>query len=161
MNKKFLIIPILLTITITGCYSARGPAYESRAKGTLRSIGASQLAYQGTNDDHSFGTFQELQRSLYIAGGYGLNTMIEGYTLEWNAYASEPIQDVDDGGIEFADRIDVESTEHEPYDRFTIIARPRDKKYHTYGITEDQVVRVYNPDNENDPDDVATWDPIV
>ncbi len=162
MNKIFLIIPILLTLTIAGCYMGRGPVWESRAKGTLRAFGSSQLAYQGTNDDHSFGTCEDLQRSLNIAPGYGRNTMIENYMTEWTAYASEPvIEEEDDGEIEFADRMDVEPDEHEPYDRFTIIARPRDEKYHTYGITEDQVVRVFNPDNGNDPDDVKTWDPIL
>jgi hypothetical protein len=89
-----------------------------------------------------------------------LNNFITTYTVEWTAYASDPIEE-EEGEIEFADRIEVEPVEHEPYDRFTVIARPRESGLHTYGITEDQVVRVFNPDNENDPDDVSTWEPIL
>ena len=40
--------------------SSRRSAWMSRAKGTLRSTGSSQLAYQGTNNEKIYGSFQAL-----------------------------------------------------------------------------------------------------
>jgi len=127
-----------------------GPAYQSRAKGTLRSIGSSQLAYQGTNETKSFGSFSALQEDLYIAEGYDLENMIEGYTMTWEV--SGVLSTVEDDipiGI---------------MNRFTIVAYP-DKRgpawLLTFGVTEDQVVRVYNPNSGNDPDNIYSWDPIL
>jgi hypothetical protein len=58
-------------------------ALESRAKGTLMSIGSSELAYQSTHDDKLFGTFEQLQNDQYIAEGYTPDNMLEGYTFLW------------------------------------------------------------------------------
>jgi hypothetical protein len=50
------------------------------------------------------------------------------------------------------------------FHEFTIIAYPTDTRpgfLHTMGIAEDQVVRVYNPENGNDFRRVETWDPYM
>jgi len=128
----------------TGCFllDARRSAYMSRAKGTLRSIGSSQLAYQSTNKDHLYGTFQALQDSMYIAEGYTLDNIVEEYNLTW-------------------------WVRHHQYSEgyrstFTIIAWPRERyNLMTFAVTEDQVVRVYNPESGNRLHEVQTWDPIL
>ncbi len=127
-----------------GCIRT-GCGGTSRAKGTLRSIGSSQLAYQGTNNEHNYGSFQALRKTLYIAQGYTLGNMIENYSMTWKAYnlstvAGEP-------GIH----------------QFTVIAYPRNTSssdLQTFCVTEDQVVRVYNPPN-NDLAAIYHWDPIL
>ncbi|MCP4712043.1 MAG: prepilin-type N-terminal cleavage/methylation domain-containing protein [Planctomycetes bacterium] len=155
------IIAIIAAIAIPSLLNARRAAWQSRAKGTLRSIGSSQLAYQGTNNKKFYGSFGALKDDLYIADGYSLGNMIENYSMSWTA--SNPYQGsgtgLDNGGI--------------GNNAFTIVAYPRDDRpgyLNTFGVTEDQVVRVYNPEEEtatrNLFDDmlnprVNTWDPIL
>jgi hypothetical protein len=160
-----LFTAILAILVMTGCTTNRRDAYASMAKGTLRSIGSSELAFQRSNKEKSYGTFEELQREQHIAMGYSPGNMIEGYTMEWTAYASNPTDEGEDGETEFADssRTETGLIPHEVYDMFTIIAYPKTSSMglQTFGITEDQVVRVYNPGNSNDLSDVKTWDPIL
>ncbi len=136
----------------------------SRAKGTLRSIGSSQLAYQSSNADKSYGTFEDLQSAEYVAQGYTLENMIEAYTISWTAYSSSPAEEAgsEEGKPVFEDTMGSTKT-HGPYDRFTIIAYPVASfgALCTFAVTEDQVVRVYNPDNRNKEADIKTWDPIL
>ena len=119
----------------------RRPAWESRAKSTLRSTGSSQLGYQNTNDLNNYGSFQALVDTMYIAEGYTQGNMIEGYSMSWEIGSSSV-------------RID----------SFTIIAFPRDTRkgyLNTFAITEDQIVRVYEPGPEHDFNSIKTWDPIL
>ena len=152
------IIAIIAAIAIPALLNARRAAWQSRAKGTLRSIGSSQLAYQGTNNDKFYGTFTALKDDLYIADGYSLGNMIENYSMAWTA-----TQAITSGGLGAG--IGQNS--------FTIVAYPRDARegyLNTFGVTEDQVVRVFNPSNDDgvhnqftdmfDPR-VQTWDPIL
>jgi hypothetical protein len=125
---------------VPGILGARRGAPQSRAKGTLHSIGSTELAYQGENKARVYGSFQAMKDTLYIAEGYTLGNLIENYSLSWH---------VSDSGIR--------ST-------FTVIAWPRDTRpgfLNTFAITEDQTVRVYTPENGNRLEDVKTWDPIM
>lgn len=155
------IIAIIAAIAIPSLLNARRAAWMSRAKGSLRAFGSSQLAYQGTNNYKFYGSFGSLKDNLYIAEGYSLGNMIENYSVTWtisNPYSGTQ-GDVGKGGI--------------GNNQFTIVAYPRDSRQGfllTFGVTEDQVVRVYNPEisgsgrNEfvdmEDPH-VKTWDPIL
>ena len=78
------IIAIIAAIAIPQLLNARRAAWESRAKSTLRSTGSSQLAYQGTNNEKVYGSFEALVSSLYIADGYSLGNMIENYSMSWS-----------------------------------------------------------------------------
>ena len=153
------IIAIIAAIAIPALLNARRAAWQSRAKGTLRSIGSSQLAYQGTNNKKFYGSFGALKDDLYIAEGYSLGNMIENYSMTWSASQSAQGTDGRGGGI--------------GANTFTIVAYPRDTRpgyLLTFGVSDDQTVRVYNPDNnvggrnayvsEADPR-VGTWDPIL
>ena len=149
------IIAIIAAIAIPSLLNARRAAWQSRAKGTLRSIGSSQLAYQGTNNEKFYGTFDALKDDLYIAEGYSLGNMIENYSMAWTA--SNPSTGTGGLGAGIGNN------------NFTVVAYPRDTRpgyLNTFGVTEDQVVRVYNPSNGNlftdmyDPN-VSTWDPIL
>jgi prepilin-type N-terminal cleavage/methylation domain-containing protein len=147
------IIAIIAAIAIPQLLNARRAAWQSRAKATLRSIGSSQLAYQNTNNDKLYGSFKALKGDMYIAEGYSLGNMIENYSMSWDI--SNPYQgtggSIAQGGI--------------GNNKFTIIAYPRDTRkgfLNTFAVTEDQTVRVYNPDNpSNQFGSITTWDPIL
>jgi len=144
------IIAIIAAIAIPQLLNARRAAWESRAKSTLRSSGSSQLAYQGTNNEKFYGTFQALKDDLYIAEGYTLGNMIENYSLTWEITRVEDVYGALGAGI--------------GNNKFTIIAYPRDTRpgfLNTFGITEDQTVRVYRPDHGNVFESITTWDPIL
>ncbi len=57
--------------------------FEARAKGTLRSIASSELAYRSIRGGEQFGSFQDLSDDLFIAEGYTPETMVEEYRLIW------------------------------------------------------------------------------
>jgi hypothetical protein len=125
-------------------------SWASRSKGTLRSIGSSQLAYQGTNEQRNFGSFKALKDNMYIAEGYNLGNMIENYSMTWEVH-NLPADDSED-------------SQQGAVHSFTVIAWPlrgAPPNLHTFGITEDQVVREYIPKNGNQIDHVQSWDPIL
>lgn len=144
------IIAIIAAIAIPALLNARRAAWQSRAKGTLRSIGSSQLAYQGTNNQKFYGSFGALKTDLYIAEGYTLGNMIENYSMSWEI--SNPSTGTGNLGAGIGNN------------KFTIIAFPRDTRpgfLNTFAVTEDQVVRVFNPSAGNVWTSVTTWDPIL
>jgi hypothetical protein len=153
----FLLISIRLISP--DIWAERTAAWMSRAKGTLRSTVSSQLAYQAANIDKNYGSFQDLRDTLYIPEGYQLGNMIEKYSMTWSTYNSPHISNG--------------SSHLSGVHTFTIVAYPRDTHpwyLMTFGITEDQIVRMYNPENSaeglnefNGLDDprVQTWDPIL
>ena len=80
--------------------------------------------------------------------------MIENYSMSWDA--SNPYKGSEEGmgaGI--------------GSNKFTVIAFPRDTRpgfLNTFAVTDDQVVRVYNPGSTASPnlwDSVTSWDPIL
>ena len=154
------IIAIIAAIAIPALLNARRAAWMARCKGTLRSIGSSQLAYQGTNNNKHYGTFKALKDDLYIADGYSLGNMIENYSMAWTS--TNPYGGPNSSGLDGIGN-----------NTFTVVAYPRDARQgylSTFGVTEDQVVRVYNPENDiNDRNQftdmfdprVNTWDPIL
>ncbi len=142
---------MLFSLIITGCPSTGHPAaWDARAKGTLRSTGSSLLAYQGQNDNNHYGSFQALQDTLFIADGYTLGNMIENYSMTWSV-----------------SNVSTVVSEEFPYgvvSTFKIIAYPRETNQRclmTFAVTEDQVVRAFNPDNENEFLNLKFWDPIL
>ena len=150
-----IFIVFLILIIISSLLGARRASPYSLMKGTLRSIGSSQLDYRRFNENNEYGTFDDLQAENYIAEGYNLGNMNEYYTMTWTVSHRSTIGggDINVGEI----------------NSFTVVAYPLDARLgglYTFGINEDQVVRVYNPNNGNqynDPDDpmVSTWDPIL
>jgi len=145
-----LIVVIVIAIAIPSRYGTRRTAWASRAKGTLRSIGSSQLAYQGTNNEKSYGSFSALKGDLYIAEDYNLGNMIENFSMTWEV--SGTLSTVE-GDVPLG-----------IMDKFIIVAYPRDLRpgyLSTFAVTEDQVVRVYNPSNDNEFYNVYSWDPIL
>ena len=137
-------------VQYTDAFLGGGPPWQSRAKGTLRSIGSTQLAYQSTNDQKVYGSFQAMKDSQYIAEGYTLGDMIENYSMTWCVGTALTVvsEEFPNGMI---------ST-------FTVIAYPRDTRpgfLNTFCITDDQVVRVYNPQNGNEFSSARSWDPIL
>jgi prepilin-type N-terminal cleavage/methylation domain-containing protein len=153
------IIAIIAAIAIPALLNARRAAWMSRAKGTLRSTGSTELAYQSTNNDKKYGSFDAMKDTLYVADGYSLGNMIENYSMAWTV--TNPSTGTGGLGAGVGNN------------QFTIVAYPRDTRagyLMTFGVTEDQVVRVYNPENNapgknefvsmTDPH-VKTWDPIL
>jgi prepilin-type N-terminal cleavage/methylation domain-containing protein len=148
------IIAIIAAIAIPQLLNARRAAWMSRAKGTLRSIGSAELAYQSGNNKKAYGSFDALQASQDIAQGYSLSNMIENYSMSWTV--SSPYTgtggNISNGGI--------------ASNKFTVIAWPRDTRrgfLNTFAVTEEQVVRIFNddPNSGNVLGSVNTWDPIL
>jgi len=137
-------------LTANNPMCSRRAAWSSRAKGTLRSIGSSQLAYQGANTEKLYGTFDALKKDMYVAEGYTLSNMIENYSMTWQvSNISTAVSEEFPSGV---------------VSSFTVISWPRDTRrgfLNTFAITEDQVVRAYNPSNKNRLGHVVTWDPIL
>ncbi|MCX6644978.1 MAG: hypothetical protein NTY09_01255 [bacterium] len=55
-----------------------------RARGTLRSLGSTELAYRGihsTPEGSPYGSFDDLKADLFIAEGYGYSNMVENYQI--------------------------------------------------------------------------------
>ena len=148
-----IITCILLFVIIANSYVPEGgrlAAWESRAKGTLRSIGSYQLEYQEHNDGKLYGSFEALKKDMLIAEGYTEGNMIENYSIYWEV-----------------NNISTAQSEQFPQglmSTFTVIAFPRDEVrdyLKTFAITDDQKVRVFDPKWGNRYENVRTWDPIL
>jgi len=145
----FVAIIILLVIVwvFAGGPATTGVQRERLEKGAseaLGSLGTSQMAYARSNDLGNYGRFRDLIDSGYLDQGSNLNNVIEDYHITCDTLNS--------------------STVMGEFHEFTIIAYPTDTRpgfLHTMGIAEDQVVRVYNPENGNDFRRVETWDPYM
>jgi hypothetical protein len=143
----FLIVLFINGHTISfALFGIGNGGWQSRAKGTLRSIGSAELAYLSNHKFRVYGSLAALQKEEDIAKGYTLGNMIENYSLTWEVTnISTPTEDLPGGVV---------ST-------FKIIAWPlAPKGDYTFAITEDQVVRVYDP-KRNNLNDVKSWDPIL
>jgi hypothetical protein len=140
-----VMLVLLFMVSVPQLLCSRRAAWASRAKGTLRSIGSSELAYKSGNRAKRYGSFQALQKSDDIAEGYTLGNMIENYSMTWEA--------------------ETVSTVEGEKSTFTVIAWPEERRNRTlltFAVTEDTLVRVYNPKNpDNHPGEVKSWDPIL
>jgi hypothetical protein len=117
------------------------------------------MAFREQNDFGFYGTFNELKDSQYIVEECNLDNIIAFYSLTWEVNNESTVSPE---GV-----VSVESAS------FTIVAYPNGNVPYlpTFGVTEDNIVRVYNPDNyvageKNefiDKDDpwVRSWDPIL
>ena len=150
------IIAIIAAIAIPQLLNAKRSAWESRAKSTLRAYGETELAYQNTNNDKHWGSWEALINTDYLAGGYTKGNIIENYSL-WESVVNVPQGTTLSGGG-LSDNT------------FTIVAFPRSTApgyLATFLIREDETLRVYR---DNTPganawgadDDYGglTWEPI-
>jgi len=141
-------IALIAGIAIPQLLNAKRSAWETRAKSTLKLIGTSQLAYQSTNSSENFGSFNALLSNEYIAKGYRPSNIIDNYSLYWEVNTLSIISPED-------------AIQH--LNTFTVVAFPidtRNKQLATYAVREDQVVRVFNPEQGDKFDLIYTWDPI-
>ena len=149
------IIAIIAAIAIPSLLNARRAAWMSRAKGTLRSLGSSELAYQSTNNQKQWGSYEALVDTMYIQDGYSLGNMIENYSISWEISEQADLTGSLGAGVGVANNA------------FTIIAYPRDSRanfLNTFAVTQDMTVRVFVPDSAiapNNWDSVTSWDPIL
>jgi len=147
-----IVLALISAITVPKILNARRDIREKETISQLQSIGSSQTAYRSTNNNKLYGTFSTLKKQGYVPGEATPGDMIEQYSLSWFVSDMPATTDsTDAGGRSYPGR-------------FTVIAFPLDGGFDnlsTFGISEDMVVRVYNPDNNNDVDDVRTWDPIL
>ncbi len=122
--------------------------WENLAVITLSATGYAQEDYFDENPDEGYATFQELKDTLSLRQDYTIGNMIENYFISWET-----------------NNVSTVLTEHsvDKTHTYTIIAYPRDTRpgyLSTFAITEDRTVRIYNPDNDNDPDITGLWDPV-
>jgi hypothetical protein len=145
------VVPLLLLVLIfiAPCLNARRIEWMRRAKATLSELGEAMSAYRDSNNDHTYASFQALKDSGFIESHKSLDNITPKYFLTWDF-----------------SNVSTSPTEEFPTSTvgtFQIIAYPRDTRpgfLKTFAITEDQIVREYNP-NDNDLTDVKTWDPIL
>ncbi len=163
---SYVILAGLMTINRTDPgFSSRRPAWESRAKSTICSVGSSQLGYQNTNNDKLYGSFNALQRDLYIAEGYTLDNMIGSYSMTWEVHniSTVPTERTLIGAMNTFTIIAWPQSRNRAFteDRAARVYSSKVRALSTFAITEDQTVRVYNPENDNELENVKTWDPIL
>ena len=133
------IIAIIAAIAIPQLLNAKRSAWESRCKTTLRAYGETQLAYQNTNNDHHWGSWDALKLTEYLASGYNRSNIVENYSV-WTKVVnpSDMTSTSGLGGTGVGDNT------------FTVIAFPRTTSppgyLSTFIIREDQVLRVYRPE---------------
>ena len=135
------IIAIIAAIAIPQLLNAKRSAWESRAKTTLRAYGETQLAYQNTNNDHHWGSWQALKDTEYLAKGFNRANIIENYSVWTNTYNPSDMTSTSGlGGTGVGDNT------------FTVVAFPRTTKpagyLATFIIREDEVLRVYRPNTD-------------
>jgi hypothetical protein len=162
INPFWVLTPIIVFIILVSVIFGfiYTPASDKRrleinVRNKLRELGSSQLAYQGTNNMKYYGSFQALQDTGYIESGFGLDNYVESYELTWHMTKCMP--PFGSMGMGLCDGT------------FTIVAYPSitpPPALRTFGISEDQVLRVFNPDNGNpfisrDDPHVQSWDPIL
>jgi hypothetical protein len=123
---------------------------ESKAKETLRSIGSAELAYQGTNNKKAYGSFEALKRDQYFQSDSSLPAMSPGYSIllriiypgrreGWKRRSKNGIGPI--------------------YNYFNATAYPyRPRLLHTFAITEEQELLVFDPLKGNDPANVYSWE---
>ena len=151
-------LSVIMAFSSLGCLpqmmNAKRSSWESRAKATLRAYGETQLAYQNTNNDRHWGSWDALIKTEYIAQGYSKGNIIENYSL-WTS--------VDNSGPPYYGG--------RYYYTFTVVAFPRRTGppgyLATFAIREDQCLRVYRPTTpganawgECGDFGVRTWEPI-
>ena len=128
------IIAIIAAIAIPQLLNAKRSAWESRAKTTLRAYGETELAYQNTNNDRHWGSWDALVSTAYLADGYTKGNIIENYSL-WESVVNPS----DSGGSIGTSGIGDNT--------FTIVAFPRTTSppgyLATFLIREDETLRVY------------------
>jgi len=143
-----IIVAAVVAYGIASPIATRQPV-ERRAAAILRVIGCAQLAFQGASNDRFYGSFEDLKLTRYISQDETAGSMIEGYTLAWSIRNHvEPFSDFGTDGLA---------------NSFTIVAYPRSDRFHllrTFAITDDQVLRVYNPVGGNVLTSVTSWDPV-
>ena len=153
------IYAVLIAVCIfVGAVQLRGVAahldIEGRARAKLREIGSAQLAYQGRNNMKFYGSFNALRDGGHFSHDETMDTLIRNYSLAWTVTNPSTGRGCLGCGI--------------GNNTFTVVAypNPRLRDLRTFGISEDQVLRIYNPSNpsnkymgEKDPH-VQSWDQV-
>jgi hypothetical protein len=154
INIPLIIVLVLILIYIALTIPLQLPMSPSKRVMTncmqqLRDIGSAQLAYQGTNNDKYYGTFDALQLDGYIDPNATKKSLIEHYSMSWRV-------------INWEYNITYSGLASMANNTFTVIAYPdRPGKLKIFLITEDQVVRKFTPENGNVEEWIYGWDPIL
>jgi len=146
----FIILLLLAEVLIA---IDRGPEIiaTERACRQLRMIGSAQLAYQSGTNVKVYGSLEALRACGDLPEDATHTTLIQYYSLSWDHAVPDIRPDFHfDGGV--------------LGNHFTVIAFPDNRdslNLYTFAITEDQVIRRYDPSNGNQLDEVQTWDPVI
>ncbi len=139
------IVSILAALLIPQLLIQRGKVIEAQAQRRLRTIGSVMADYTLSHQHGGeYADFQDLKDANLISRDVTLSSIIVDYSLVF--MTRETAGEHGAGG-------------------FTIIAYPRPERSYgrlaTFAITEDNVVRVYNPGPGVSPRDPHTWQPIL
>lgn len=113
----------------------------------LETLSISQERYKDWNPEGTYGTLEALQEAHHDYPATTIDDLSDSFTISC-----------------FVRNVDVEPDESFPngiISSFTIYAHPTGK-YHlrTFAITQDQVVRIFDPDEGCDPENPDTWKPV-
>jgi len=134
-------------------YYFRSRPFDSITKVRLRQFASAQIAYQA---EHGvYGTFDELmdEELLPIRNDESVTqeSVLELYSLDWDFR-----------------NLSIVTAEGFPWNSpntFTIIAYPDERALdgglRTFGITDDGITRIYDPDKGNEFYSVRTWDTVL
>jgi len=146
------IIAIIAALAIPQLLNARRSAWENRCKLTLRAIGSAELAYFDATIEGTYGTFEAMMSTQLVQPGYSRSSMIDNYSIM--------LWDVDPPTMTFGGLPAYDSS-------FTIIAIPRSQRnrLRTFGICDDQTLRVFvgrmeNFENTFGLKDPKWWEPL-
>lgn len=146
------IIAIIAALAIPQLLNARRSAWENRCKLTLRAIGSAELAYFDATIENTYGTFEAMLSTQLVQPGYSRSSLIDNYSIM--------LWDVDPPTMTFGGLPAYDSS-------FTIIAIPRSQrnKLRTFGICDDQTLRVFvgrmeNFENTFGLKDPKRWEPL-
>lgn len=140
------IISLLGAMLIPQILTQREKVIMATAQRRLKSIGSVMADYSLSHEGGNYPNFEGLKSAKLISPGVTLSNLITDYSLEVTALSRH--------------------SEFGGPPRYTIIAYPRlersfSGRLSTFAITEDNVVRVYRPGRDVNPEDPYTWEPIL
>jgi len=138
------IISLLIALLVPQLLAQRSRIIEIQAQKKLRTIGSVMAAYALSQEEGNYADFQDLKDARFITRDVTLSSIIVDYSLVFQT---------------------TDSGDSESSGLYTIIAYPRPERSQdrlsTFAITEDNVVRVYEPGPGVSPTNPHTWPPVL
>jgi len=138
------IIALLAAMLIPQMILQRARVIEIQAQRRLRTIGSIMASYSLSQPRGDYTDFQGLKDAHWISDDLTQTNLVMDYSLVFKT---------------------VKASDMGTPASYAVIAYPKPEasagNLSTFAITEDNVIRVYNPHHGVDPNDPHTWDPVL